>query len=125
MDAMSPTRDEQLECVECGYDFTGLPSRGNCPECGRRYDLTTGAGTQYDAGRFVKAERRLGQIKTWALIAGGAGLFALCVLIESLLQIFQATDRSIVKSPILWTGGVVATILVLTGILSYLSRREE
>jgi hypothetical protein len=23
-----------LMCVECGYDLTGLPSSGKCPECG-------------------------------------------------------------------------------------------
>ena len=29
--------DWAAECTSCGYDLTGLPTKGACPECGMGY----------------------------------------------------------------------------------------
>jgi len=29
-----PVVDSRITCVECGYDLSGSPVGGNCPECG-------------------------------------------------------------------------------------------
>ena len=74
-------------CSACGYDLSGLPPRGRCPECGQAFNMLTGEGVA-DARARGKAARSLdfaARLRTLTfaffavatLAAGGVGaLFA-------------------------------------------------
>lgn len=117
--------DEAPECLKCHYDLTGLLTKGRCPECGLRYNLSTGAGTQLDVSRFMHMDRKLQTMRIWALLLAGLGLFALCIAIELARQTWGSTTRSPASSPILWTGGLVSLILILAAAADYAYRNKD
>ena len=42
----TPEQDDVLLCEGCGYTLSGLPSGGNCPECGKPIAETLAAGRE-------------------------------------------------------------------------------
>ncbi len=62
--------EDKRGCPSCGYELTGLPEAGQCPECGQRYDF----GPSDDPGdatrRWVRRTLdRWDLIAAWAIIA--------------------------------------------------------
>ena len=80
-------------CHHCGYDLTGLPTRGACPECGKVYD-TQSVYRQRDRPEHPL----LRHIKPIAL-----GAMALMILMCGGLLSLAAQDR---------LGMIVATLVI-------------
>ncbi|MEM6504821.1 MAG: hypothetical protein AAF711_05095 [Planctomycetota bacterium] len=62
-------------CHDCGYDLTGLPPQGECPECGTRYDIhSIYRATQAHEPAFVKHVKwvALTAFTVMVLVCGGA-----------------------------------------------------
>lgn len=95
-------------CDQCGYDLTGLPRQGNCPECGQCYDLATGRGVSAPSrlGRSLHADRlrTLGcaALALLVLVCGGA----LALLAKHPLEVIGFV-------------GLVAILFALAALTSY------
>ncbi len=61
------------QCGQCGYDLTGLDSRGRCPECGELYDMDHPSEGWFEYEQTIR--RRLLRWRTIVL-----GLLALAIL---------------------------------------------
>ena len=59
-------------CHDCGYDLTGLPDKGRCPECGVLYD-------KHSVYRVMQANQPewTRHIK-WVFLAAFTGLVLIC-----------------------------------------------
>lgn len=96
-------------CAKCGYELSGLPMRGRCPECGQVFDQIRHIGTRMpdtpeDRGsRFM---RRLGQ--GFLVVAGGA-LLALSLTVAIL-------RRSMTP---MYVGGFIGAMMVVLGLVSW------
>lgn len=102
-----------LKCARCGYDLTGLPILGRCPECGDPYNLGTGMGAldvRMDAIRrgewLVKRFRTLG-------LAGGA---ALCLALGAAFHRFNGKS--------FWVGLFFAAVLALAAFTSWVYEKD-
>lgn len=63
------------QCHKCGYELTGLASRGTCPECGEGYDTQSQYRTTQGSQHFISrhaAPIGLGMVAVLILICGGA-----------------------------------------------------
>lgn len=63
------------QCHQCGYDLTGLPRRGVCPECGRRYDTAVRSHGHARHEPFLLRHIKpigLGAFALFILVCGGA-----------------------------------------------------
>ena len=78
-DASANTLDQDLNCLNCGYNLRGLPERGQCPECGDRICLSIEAANGNAIGDPQWARRT----------ATGARLYAI-VLVSALVLIAVA-----------------------------------
>lgn len=85
-----------LRCVECGYDLSGLPLDGTCPECGSRIALT-----------IEERERRWSQRLPFLWISLG-GSYLLSMLCYLLLCKF---DLGLIRYSLLSLGPLWAFIL--------------
>ena len=69
---------DERHCEKCGYDLTGISSRGTCPECGSFYDVLTGkglVGTSRTSQSVERGHRIMARIRTICL-----GLATLSIL---------------------------------------------
>jgi len=86
-------------CHHCGYELTGLPDRGTCPECGKLYDKhSVYRGQQKNEPAFLRH-------MTWV----GLGAFTLVVLMCGGFLSFQSG----------WSVGVIALTLVVAGVSGF------
>lgn len=59
-------------CVQCGYDLSGSPDIGRCPECGQDYDRRTGKGiASSTAIAHQRGDRIVTFIKVGVVVAIG------------------------------------------------------
>ena len=98
-------------CPSCGYDLTGLPQRGRCPECGEPFDqarLTRRVQADPDTRR---RQRRARQIRT-------ASLAALAVVLVGIGLGALASDPQAIVA-----GGAAVGLGAVTGLGAYGSYR--
>lgn len=111
---------DTIQCSKCGYDLLGLPPKGECPECGQRYNVAIREGTtdpKY-ASRdkfdwFMRRARTLILIvlALFVMMCGGA------------LQWFISAGRAY------WgrasgVAMVVAVVILLAALASYLTEKD-
>ena len=73
------------ECLNCGYNLTGLRKAGVCPECGKAFDTRASSHHRLlDTARSYRRRSRL-----WASVA--AGIVLLGALITLLDGVSPAT----------------------------------
>ncbi len=58
-------------CLGCGYDLLGLSEAGECPECGHRYDVSSGMGIKSEV---AAAQERGDRVVLWCKVGCLAGL---------------------------------------------------
>ncbi|RME39922.1 MAG: hypothetical protein D6788_04460 [Planctomycetota bacterium] len=63
VDRPPEARPRPPTCDVCGYNLTGLPMEGNCPECGRA--VAESIGPQARPGPPWCRRRRLGTLRAW------------------------------------------------------------
>ncbi len=91
-------------CGKCGYDLTGLPLRGGCPECGNTYDQDRDIGM----GHAMTPEDRGQRIALWLKVIGLV-VCAMGVMSCSGLLSMLATNP---KKPLM-TGGAISILLLV------------
>ncbi|MCC6580850.1 MAG: hypothetical protein IT440_10445 [Phycisphaeraceae bacterium] len=114
-----PELDEEVEddqplCGKCGYSLTGLPRRGNCPECGHPFDQMTGRGLK----RAMTPEERGDRVLRLARIIGLVVFAMLAMVCGGLLSMIAVTPR---KPLIL--AGVVASLCLVGAVADYVMGR--
>ncbi len=92
--ANRPVQDQQVECVRCGYNLTGIDDRRPCPECG-----LLGGFSRLDKSTLGNNHPR-----SLAWLTAGAVLviLALIMILPALLVMFQA-DQVLYRYAIDWT----------------------
>lgn len=95
-------------CGHCGYDLTGLPRQGTCPECGHAYDVGTGRGISDGSRRRIQSADRLRTILVASLIPA-------VILVGGLLALFASRPKRVLA-----LAGFLAGLCLLAAITSYL-----
>ncbi len=104
-------------CAACGYDLSGLPVRGNCPECGAYFDRVRGTGLSDNrAEQMQRSDRLLRRLRT-IFLALGAVAFMGCG--GGLALIANEPARPI------WVASVFALVMVLAAVTSYVYEKDE
>ncbi|QQE12953.1 hypothetical protein JD969_05700 [Planctomycetota bacterium] len=102
-------------CTKCQYEFTGLPERGKCPECGNYYDKSTGkgVGSEYRS-KAQKFDRFMVRLRTIFLAS-----IAVIILLIGMIISMNSDAAGI---PI-FVSGLIAFVFILAAILSYLNEK--
>lgn len=108
------TRDRPVQCFRCGYELAGLAPVGRCPECGDRYDMSTGKGIMDDRIAAVRRGDRLMRRLRTLLPAAAAVLLLVSGAIGQL-----AVGRGF------YVAAFFAAILALAALTSYVYGRGE
>ncbi|MFI4861886.1 MAG: hypothetical protein ACIAXF_14540 [Phycisphaerales bacterium JB063] len=98
------------KCGGCGYDLMGISVRGQCPECGRSYDVATGRGTDARARHWAELYFR-------TIVCGV--LMALVMLCSGLFALAATRPMGVV-----YGGMSVGAVVLLIGLYSYMIDRQ-
>ena len=107
------TRDPVV-CSKCQYELMGLPPVGICPECGARYNMTTGQGVS-QRGDIYRGERLFARLRT-ILLAIIAVLILGC---GGTLGVVLKNQRPFA------VGALLAAIFFLAALTSFVYERDE
>ena len=104
-------------CGKCGYDLTGLPSVGDCPECGQTYSSWSDAGGgRHGADRSARRPWIVRHARSLLLLV--AALPVLCC--AGLLSFVAGSSQYV-----LIAGSVLTFLLLLGAAISYVFERLE
>jgi hypothetical protein len=93
-------------CSGCGYDLTGLPDIGNCPECGQTYNRHSREGV----ARRREAEPGL-RIRTVVPLGCGSAAAGGAVVVTGILWATGQADAGLFWSAVIFGGMVVFAAL--------------
>ena len=110
-------------CAGCGYDLSGLHYKGTCPECGQAFNKVEGEGLsrhgQADrvpaSDKHRRGDRVAARMRTIIL--------AMCVVMVLFCGGFVSLAVGSWQSPMA-VAGLVAVVLVLATVSSFLSEKE-
>lgn len=108
--------DSADECGKCGYDLTGLPPQGRCPECGNVYDTRTGKGLGRDPELAPRRIWIVRHARTLTILAM-AGFAYMCCGGMSLLARTPSKAQA--------TGTFIAILLGIAAIASYVGEKSD
>lgn len=98
-------------CGKCGYDLTGLPDQGACPECGQRYDAATREGLATAASGNPRTNWVMRHLRT------------LCLAVAAIMVLMCCGALSLVASNpirVVATGGFIAMVILFGALASYI-----
>lgn len=103
-------------CDRCGYDLTGLGLVGQCPECGRRYDVLRREGVRDAASSVNHRQQTLARIRTIVLGA-----------ITAAILVGGAVAALLVPNPggAIWMGILLGLLMAMATATSYLYEKPE
>jgi len=104
------------QCGQCGYELTGLPDLGECPECGSEYDVGRNIGLRTSANATKPKSWFARHVRTILIAVAG-----ICVLMCAGLLSPAAQNPSKVWA----TAMVVLTLIGIAAALSYLGERDS
>lgn len=104
------------QCAKCGYDLTGLPERGGCPECGQPFNQRTGDGVKQELSPQQKSAKFMRRLRTIALALMAMGVMG-CGGLLSLIAVHP-------RKPLV-TGALLMLILLVCTVISYVTEKLE
>lgn len=107
--------DQTPFCGKCGYEMTGLPQRGTCPECGNPYNVMAGSGLSGDARGERKPSKFVKHLRTISI-----GCAACCILICTGLASLVAAS----KERVVYSGLIMAGVCILGAVTSYVYEKN-
>lgn len=102
-------------CGKCGYELSGLGRQGTCPECGSRFDLSTGVGIKSALDTQERFDRKLRRIRTYLLIAAAV----MVMICAGVLEGYQQTGRAF------WVGLLFCGIFLFAALASYVFEKGD
>ena len=112
-------------CAKCEYDLTGLRNLGRCPECGSYFNTYTGEGIQKEISGQEKFDRAMCRLRTILLVLAAAGVMICSGVIEWFRSPVGQGSRSWWDSQAMWTGGLIAAILLMAALTSFVYEKDE
>ena len=108
-------------CGKCGYELTGLPSVGNCPECGQAYRSRSAADADdrdawRAAGSTVKRSWIARHARSVLLVVAAVPV----LLCSGLLSVVVSNNQYV-----LVTGSLLTFLILLGAVISYFFERLE
>ncbi len=103
------------ECRKCGYDLTGMPTSGKCPECGQDYDVKYRTGVRLPESPVEKSQRIYARARTIILAAIGVILLGVGCYAQFILDFEMA----------IYTVGFLGLMLLLGAGISYISESDD
>ena len=96
------------QCSKCGYDLAGLSMRGQCPECGSRYDLHSRMGVGRGPSSSTRGARLIRQIVAIGLTVLALGVLSLGFYIKYTYQRENAAGVGLIIGIMLLLGAGIA-----------------
>jgi len=109
----APLEQRLPVCRGCGYDLRGGPIRGQCPECGRAFDLNTGTGLARPSPRHEPALTWMDRLTRYA----GVLFWALIGL--TILSLFLLIDGPTLRTAIVALSLLLAATLIVVGKMTW------
>lgn len=103
------------ECRKCGYDLTGMPNDGKCPECGLPYNVRRRDGVRLPESPLEKSNRLYARARTIILTSIGTILLGVGIYSQFVL------DHELA----IYTVGFLGIMLLVGAAISYVSESDD
>ncbi|MBI1336032.1 MAG: hypothetical protein GC164_03615 [Phycisphaera sp.] len=107
-------RTDKASCLQCGYLLRGLPDKGQCPECGEKYNTFSGENIADATTAGIRSQKIERKLATYSF-GCAAAFFVVCTGVTAYLG----------SEPGVWIGTFLLLVCALGTVASKLSETDH